>query len=131
MGNGSPSEDEIKRQNECIKKCSDDNLARQNKYIELHSQKKISDAQAVVLLNLSERTHDECTARCVPRRRRFTDEQKEELFESVTVVGVGASVSIIAGTGVALFVTGPLGIAVAGIIFAVGAGLAVTAFKGF
>jgi len=131
MGNGSPSEDEIKRQNECIKKCADDNLKIQNKYVQLFNEKKISAEQAAVLLNLAERTHDECTARCVPRRRRFTDDQKEELFDSVTVVGIGASVSIIAGTGVALFATGPLGIAVAGIIFGVAAGLAVTAFKGF
>jgi hypothetical protein len=67
MSSGSPSEDEIKRQNECLKKCGDDNLAIETKYVQLFTEKKISAEQAVTLLAKAHRTHDECTARCQPR----------------------------------------------------------------
>src|SRR5262245_46771146 len=99
MGNGSPSEDEIRRVNECLDKCRDDNFAIQTKYVQLFTEKKLTDKQAKILLDEAERRHDECTARCVPQRRRFTDPQKDDFSDGGTALVIAGGLGVIGGIG--------------------------------
>src|SRR5262249_3803318 len=60
--------------------------------------------------------HDECTARCVPQRRRFTDPQKDDFILGFTALSGASAVGIIAGIGAETIFEAP---EVANVIFGI------------
>jgi|SRR5262245_3336073 len=97
--NGSPSQDEIERQNECLKACGDAFLAIEQVWANLFNDKKITLERTQKELKQCSKDHSLCCDQCVPRKRRFTDDQKHDFGEGGKALLGAAAISAIAAAG--------------------------------
>jgi len=101
VDNGSPSQDEIERQNKCLKACGDALLAIEQVWVRLYNEKQITVERAQKELKQCSKDHSLCCAQCVPQRRHFTDDQKDDFREGGKALLIGGGVFAIAGVGAA------------------------------
>jgi hypothetical protein len=114
--------DEVIRQNKCLKACGDKYLAVEQFWVDLIDSRKIPVSLALAELQKATKAHVECTAKCVPQRRRFTDEEKKDFLNGGIALLGASGICVIAGVGAASEIFGSEGalaiIAAIGIAFA-------------
>jgi hypothetical protein len=99
MSDGSPSPDEIERQNRCLKACGDTFDAIEQVWARYFNDKKITAERTLLEFKKCNTVHSLCCNKCVPRLRRFQDPQKD-LYDTVGDEFIGiASVGTIAAVG--------------------------------
>jgi hypothetical protein len=120
MSNGSPSQDEIERQNRCLRACGDVFDAIEQVWERLFEDKKITAERTLLEFKKCSNVHHQCCDECVPRQRRASDEQKD-LCDTLGNEFLGiASVGTIAAVGAeAIFKAPAVGVVI--IIFSAGA----------
>jgi hypothetical protein len=120
MGDGSPSVDEIERQNRCLKACGEAFLASEQVWERLFDDKKITAERTLLEFKKCSKVHHVCCDECVPRRRRTSDEQKE-FYDTLGTECLGiASVGTIAAVGAEVIFKAPA-VGVVIILFSAGA----------
>ena len=127
MSDGSPSQDEIERQNRCLKACGDAFDAIEQVWARLFNDKKIPAERTLLEFKKCSKEHHQCCDKCVPRRRSADDEAKEAYSDlGNEYLGIAALGTIGAVGAEAIFEAPAVGVVI--IIFSAAAGGLALAF---
>jgi len=107
MADVPPNIDELKRVDECLRRCGAKFLACEDVWQKLATQKKITEARAFAEFRKCRKADRECRDACIPEKRRFGEGQKPFLSDATIELEGIAAVGIIAAVGAAALFGAP------------------------
>jgi hypothetical protein len=102
MGDQPPTIDELRRQHKCVEQCGKEFTKADEAWRKAYDDKQITLEQTLAGMHEARQVHDDCCAECVPRRRQFSDKQKDEFASAFG----GKILGIVTGVVVGGFLAG-------------------------
>jgi hypothetical protein len=97
MGDQPPTIDEIRRQHKCVEQCGKEFSKVDEALRKAYDDKQITLEQTLAGMHEARQVHDDCCKECVPRRRRFTDKQKDEFAAAFGAEILGIVTGVVVG----------------------------------